>query len=280
VASVSPLQANAAGTAAALEVYPATSPQSAATTGLVDRLRETVIPRATAGTGVTVYVGGPTATYIDLGALLASRLLPFIALVLAIGFLLLLIVFRSLAIPFTAAVANLLSIGAALGVVVAVFQYGWTGLPPGPVNFAVPTMTFAIVFGLSTDYQVFLLSRIQEEWDLHHDNDRAIHDGMGRASGVITGAAIIMIAVFGSFVLGGQLLLEQFGVGFAVAVALDAFLIRFILVPALMHILGDTNWQFPRWLSWLPRLHIERQEPAHAPAHGKSLQEPTRAVSE
>ncbi len=266
VASVSPPQVSPAGTAAVLEVYPASSPQAAATGDLVRRLRGTVIPRATAGTGVAVYVGGPTATFIDLGALLGSRLLPFVAVVLAIGFTLLLIVFRSVAIPLTTAVLNLLSIGAALGVVVAVFQYGWTGLPPGPVNFAVPTMTFAIVFGLSTDYQVFLLSRVQEEWLAHHDNARAVHDGVGRVSGVITSAAIIMIAVFGSFVLGGLQLLQEFGVAFAVAVALDAFLIRFALVPALMYILGDRNWQLPAWLGWLPRVHIYGRDMANPPA--------------
>jgi RND superfamily putative drug exporter len=257
VASVTPPQVNPAGTAAVLQVYPATSPQAAATSELVRRLRDTIIPRATAGTGLTVYVGGPTATFIDLGALLGSRLLPFIAVVLAIGIAALLIVFRSLAIPLTAAVLNLLSIGAALGVVVAVFGYGWTGLPPGPVNFAVPVMTFAIVFGLSTDYQVFLLSRIQEEWRTHHDNARAVQDGTSRVSSIITGAAIIMIAVFGSFVVGGQRLLQEIGTGFAVAVALDAFLIRFTLVPALMYILGDRNWQLPAWLRWLPRVHME-----------------------
>jgi putative drug exporter of the RND superfamily len=265
VASAGPPQISRAGTAAVLQVYPATSPQSAATSELVRRLRDTIIPRATAGTGVTVYVGGPTATFIDLGALLGSRLLPFIAVVLAIGFVLLLIVFRSLAVPLAAAVLNLLSIGAALGVVVAVFQYGWTGLAPGPVNFAVPTMTFAIVFGLSTDYQVFLISRIKEEWNTHHDNTRAVHDGISRVSGIITGAAIIMIAVFGSFVLGGLQLLQEFGVGFAVAVALDAFLIRFALVPALMYILGDRNWQLPAWLGWLPRVHMESAEIPGAP---------------
>jgi RND superfamily putative drug exporter len=262
VASVSPPVDNPAGTAAVLQVYPTTSPQAAATSELASRLRDTIIPRAAAGTGVTVYVGGPTATFIDLGALLGSRLLLFIAMVLAIGFVLLLIVFRSVAIPLTAAVMNLLSIGAALGVVVAVFQFGWTGLSAGPVDFAIPVMTFAIVFGLSTDYQVFLLSRIQEEWHTHHDNARAVHDGMTRVSGIITGAAIIMIAVFGSFVLGGQRLLQEIGTGFAVAVALDAFLIRFVLVPALMYILGDRNWQLPTWLAWLPRVHIE---PAEAP---------------
>jgi putative drug exporter of the RND superfamily len=265
VASVSPPQVSPAGTAAVLQVYPATSPQSAATSELVRRLRDTIIPRATAGTGVTVYVGGPTATFIDLGALLGSRLLPFIAVVLAIGFVLLLVVFRSVAIPLTTAVLNLLSIGAALGVVVAVFQYGWTGLPAGPVNFAVPTMTFAIVFGLSTDYQVFLLSRIKEEWSTHHDNTRAVHDGISRVSGIITGAAIIMIAVFGSFVLGGLQLLQEFGVGFAVAVALDAFLIRFALAPALMYILGDWNWRLPSWLGWLPRVHMESAGTPDAP---------------
>ncbi len=261
VASVSPPQVSPAGTAAVLQVYPVTSPQAAATSDLVRRLRDTIIPRATTGTGVTVYVGGPTATFIDLGALLASRLLPFIAVVLAIGFVLLLLVFRSLAIPLTAAVLNRLSIGAALGVVVAVFQYGWTGLPAGPVNFAVPTMTFAIVFGLSTDYQVFLLSRIKEEWDTDRDNARAVHDGVSRVSGIITGAAIIMIAVFGSFVLGGQLLLQEFGVGFAVAVALDAFLIRFALAPALIYILGDRNWKLPAWLDWLPGVRVQAAGP-------------------
>jgi putative drug exporter of the RND superfamily len=263
-----------------LQVTPTSAPQSAATSDLVSRLRDTVIPRATAGTGVAVYVGGPTASFIDLSSLLGSQLLPFIAVVLAIGFMLLLILFRSLAIPLTATVMNLLTIGAALGVVTAVFQHGWTGLPAGPVDFAVPVMTFAIVFGLSTDYQVFLLSRIQEEWHGQRDNDRAVHDGMSRASGVITGAAIIMIAVFGSFILGGQLLLEQFGVAFAVAVALDAFLVRFILVPAVMYILGDRNWQSPRWLGWLPRLHVEYREPAPGRAPGRSRPEPTGAVSE
>jgi putative drug exporter of the RND superfamily len=129
-------------------------------------------------------------------------------------------------------------------------------------------MTFAIVFGLSTDYQVFLLSRIQEEWQAHRDNAQAVHDGLSRVSSVITGAALIMITVFGSFVVGGQRILQEFGVAFAVAVALDAFLIRFALVPAIMYILGDRNWQLPAWLSWLPRLHIEPEpetEPGAAP---------------
>jgi putative drug exporter of the RND superfamily len=268
VASASPPQLNQAATAAVLVVYPATAPQDSATSDLVHRLRDTVIPRAIGATGVNVYVGGPTATFIDLGSLLGSTLLPFIAVVLAIGFVLLLIVFRSVAIPLTAAVLNVLSIGAALGVVVAVFQHGWTGLEAGPIDFAVPVMTFAIVFGLSTDYQVFLLSRIQEEWQAHRDNAQAVHDGLSRVSSVITGAALIMITVFGSFVVGGQRILQEFGVAFAVAVALDAFLIRFALVPAIMYILGDRNWQLPAWLSWLPRLHIEPEpetEPGAAP---------------
>jgi len=261
VGSVSPPRTNPAGTAAVLQVYPITSPQSAATGDLVHRLRDTVIPRATAGTGMAVHVGGPTATFIDLSSLLGRGLVPFIGVVVAIGFVVLLMVFRSLAIPLTAAVMNLLSIGAALGVVVAVFQHGWTGLATGPIHFALPVMMFAIVFGLSTDYQVFLLSRVQEEWHTHHDNARAVHDGMGRVSGIITSAAVIMVAVFGSFIVGGQRLLQEIGVGLAVAVALDAFLIRFIAVPAIMYILGDRNWRFPRWLRWLPRLHIETDEP-------------------
>ena len=271
VGSVSPPRTNPTGTAAVLQVYPITSPQSAATSDLVHRLRDTIIPRATAGTGVAVHVGGPTATFIDLASLLGSRLVPFVAVVVAIGFVVLLIVFRSLVIPLTSAVMNLLSIGAALGVVIAVFQYGWTGLASGPIQFALPVMMFAIVFGLSTDYQVFLLTRVQEEWHTHHDNTRAVHDGMGRVSGIITGAALIMIAVFGSFVLGGQRFLQEIGVGLAVAVALDAFLIRFIAVPAIMYILGDRNWRLPRWLGRLPRIHIEPEQPTETPPAGSPI---------
>ncbi|NUT21809.1 MAG: MMPL family transporter [Hamadaea sp.] len=263
VSSVSPARTNPAGTAAVFQVYPTDSPQSAATADLVHRLRDNVLPRAVADTGVTVHVGGPTATFIDLASLLGSRLVPFVAVVVAIGFLVLLVLYRSLAIPLTAAVMNLLSIGAALGVTIAVFQFGWTGLSTGPINFALPVMMFAIVFGLSTDYQVFLLSRIQEEWYAHRDNTRAVHEGMGRVSGIITGAAVIMIAVFGSFVLSGQRFLGEIGVGLAVAVALDAFLIRFTVVPAIMFILGDANWWLPRRLSRrLPRVHLEPAEAA------------------
>ncbi|NUR57781.1 MAG: MMPL family transporter [Catenulispora sp.] len=261
VASVSPPRTNPNGTTVVLQVVPTTSPQAAATSDLVHRLRDTVIPRATGDSGVAVHVGGPTAGFIDLSSLLASRLLPFVAVVLVIGFVLLLVVFRSVAIPLTAAVLNLLSIGAALGVVSFVFQHGLTGLPPSPVSFAVPVMMFAIVFGLSTDYQVFLLTRVQEEWQVHRDNARAVREGMGRVSTVITGAAVIMIAVFGAFALGGQLLFEQIGIGFAVAVALDAFLLRFILVPAVMYIMNDRNWALPRWLNWLPQVHIEAEQP-------------------
>ncbi|WP_347591942.1 MMPL family transporter [Streptomyces sp. B6B3] len=274
VASVSPPRTNPAGTTAVLSVVPTTSPQDEATSDLVHRLRDTVIPRATGDSGVAVHVGGPTASFIDLSSLLSSRLLPFVAVVLVIGFVLLLVVFRSLAIALTAALLNLLSIGAALGVVSFVFEHGLTGLPDSPVSFAVPVMMIAIVFGLSTDYQVFLLSRVQEEWHTHRDNDRAVRDGMGRVSGIITGAAVIMIAVFGAFALGGQLLFEQIGIGFAVAVALDAFLIRFILVPAVMYILGERNWKLPRWLRWLPQLHIEAEEPHDTtPAKQPSLEE-------
>jgi RND superfamily putative drug exporter len=259
VASVSPPRVGPTGTAAVIEVVPTTSPQAAGTADLVHRLRDTVLRHAVAGSPVVVHVGGPTAAFIDLSSLLAGRLALFVAVVLAIGFVLLLVLFRSVVIPLTAAVLNLLSIGAALGVVVAVFGGS------GPVVFALPVMMFAIVFGLSTDYQVFLLSRIQEEWLTHGDNDRAVHDGTGRVSGVITGAALIMIAVFGSFALGGQVLLQQIGVGFAVAVALDAFLLRFILVPAVMYILGRRNWYLPRRLDRLPRVHLEPARPADEP---------------
>jgi putative drug exporter of the RND superfamily len=192
VSSVSPPRVNPAGTAAVMQVYPRASPQSAQTSDLVHRLRDSAIPHAT---GLTVHVGGPTATFIDLSSLLAGRLLPFVAVVVAIGFVVLLALFRSVVVPLTAAVLNLLSIGAALGVVVLVFQSG-----SAPVQFALPVMMFAIVFGLSTDYQVFLLTNMHHEWNEHHDNDRAVSTGMTRVSGIITGAAIIMIAVFGFFV--------------------------------------------------------------------------------
>lgn len=261
VASVTASRVSPDGATAVLQVYPASSPQDPDTSELVSRVRDTLIPAATEGTGVDAYVGGPTATFIDLSTLLASRLLLFIALVVAIGLVALLVVFRSIAIPITAAVLNLLSIGAALGVVVAIFQLGWTGLPTGPIDFALPVMMVAIVFGLSTDYQVFLLSSVHEEWLAHSDNNRAVREGMARVSGVITGAALIMIAVFGSFVPGGQRLLQEIGTGFGVAVALDAFLIRFALVPALMYILGDWNWRLPSWLGWIPRVHVESGRP-------------------
>lgn len=270
VASMTTPRLSPDGATAVFQVYPATSPQDPDTGDLVSRARDTIIPRAVEGTGVDAYVGGPTATFIDLSTLLGSRLLLFVVLVVAIGLVALLLVFRSVAIPITAAILNLLSIGAALGVVVAVFQFGWTGLPTGPIDFALPVMMVAIVFGLSTDYQVFLLSSIQEEWLAHRDNARAVREGMIRVSGVITGAALIMIAVFGSFVPGGQRLLQEIGTGFAVAVALDAFLIRFALVPALMYILGDWNWRLPSWLGWLPHVHVESGRPDEAASRDES----------
>jgi RND superfamily putative drug exporter len=193
---------------------------------------------------------------------LASRLPLFIGAVLALSFLLLLAVFRSVLVPVKAVIMNLLSIGAAYGVVVAVFQWGWLSGPlgiegTGPIEPFVPMMLFAIVFGLSMDYEVFLLSRIREEYDRTGDNALAVADGLAATARVITAAAAIMVMVFGSFVLGEFRTLKLFGLGLAVAIFIDATVVRVLLVPATMELLGKTNWWFPRWLGWIPQLHVE-----------------------
>jgi RND superfamily putative drug exporter len=253
---------NASGRAAIIRVIPTSSPQSEATTRLIERLRDRVIPDTTSGTGATVYVGGITAAGTDVSDTLSSRLPVFIGGVLALSFLLLLVVFRSVLVPVKAVVMNLLSIAAAYGVVVAVFQWGWLAGPlgiqgTGPIEPFVPMMLFAIVFGLSMDYEVFLLSRIREEYDRTGDNALAVADGLAATARVITAAAAIMIMVFASFVLGEFRVIKLFGLGLAVAILIDATIVRIVLVPATMELLGDRNWWFPRWLGWLPQLHVE-----------------------
>ncbi len=255
--------ANADGTAAVLQVYPMTAPQDAATEDLVERLRDDVIPDATAGTGLGVKVGGLTAAADDFAEYTASRLPIFIGAVLVLSFLLLMAVFRSLLVPLKAVVMNLLSIGAAYGVVVAVYQWGWAGdlfgvAKTGPIEAWAPVFLFAVVFGLSMDYEVFLLSRIKEEYDRTHDNATAVADGLAVTARVITAAAAIMVCVFASFVFGPDRALQLFGLGLAVAVLVDATIVRLLLVPATMELLGDRNWWLPRWLDRiLPRIHIE-----------------------
>jgi RND superfamily putative drug exporter len=248
-------------------VYPATAPQAAATTALVNRLRSTVLPRATAGRGVRLLVGGETAAGIDASSYLSQRLPLVIGLVIVLSFILLMAVFRSVAIPLKAAIMNLLSIGAAYGAIVAVYQWGW--LAPvfsvsrtGPIDPWIPLMMFTITFGLSMDYEVFLLSRVQEEWHRTGDPGAAVADGIAATGRVITAAAAIMICVFGSFVIGDPLhILDVFGLGLAVAILVDATLVRMVLVPSIMQLLGPANWWFPRWLDrTVPHLEVEARE--------------------
>jgi RND superfamily putative drug exporter len=251
------------GDAAVIRVIPSSSPQSEATTDLVGTLRDDVIPDALRGSDVQVHVGGLTASSIDVSERLSGRLPIFIGAVLLLSFLLLMAVFRSLLVPLKAVVMNLLSIGAAYGVVVAVFQWGWfsgaLGVEQtGPIAPFVPMMMFAILFGLSMDYEVFLLSRVREEYDRTGDNALAVADGLASTARVITAAALIMVTVFASFILGDIATVKLFGLGLATAILVDATVVRMVLVPATMELLGDRNWWFPRWLDrLLPRLHVE-----------------------
>ena len=248
------------------QAYPTTSAQDAATTDLVQRLRSKVLP----GTGVPVKVGGFNAGSIDFSAFLGSRLPLLIGGVLVVSFLLLMLVFRSLLVPLKAVIMNLLSVGSAYGVIVAVFQWGWgrslIGVgKAGPVEAWAPMMLFAIVFGLSMDYEVFLLSRMKEEYQRTGDNFTAVADGVAATARVITAAALIMVCVFAAFVLAPDRQLKLFGMGMAVAVFVDATVVRMILVPATMELLGARNWWIPKWLDKvLPRIDVEGQHHDHA----------------
>jgi RND superfamily putative drug exporter len=263
---------NPAGNAAVLIVYPATAPQAASTASLVNHLRAMVIPQATAGTDVQLLVGGETAAGIDASSYLSQRLPLVIGLVILVSFLLLMAVFRSVAIPLKAAAMNLLSIGAAYGAIVAVYQWGWLSSvfgvsQPGPIDPWIPLMMFTITFGLSMDYEVFLLSRVQEEWHRSGDSSAAVADGIASTGRVITAAAAIMVCVFGSFVIGDPLrILDVFGLGLAVAILVDATLVRMILVPSIMQLLGKANWWFPHWLDRaVPHLDVDSGPAPSAP---------------
>jgi RND superfamily putative drug exporter len=264
IAEVSPTFPNRAGTptAALWRVIPTTAPQAEATTKLVDHLREDVLPRAERGTKLDVAVTGFVAIQVDFSDYLAKRLLVFFAVVLSLSFLLLMVVFRSVLVPLKAVVMNLLSIGAAYGVVVALFQWGWgepvLGVAGAPIEPFMPMMLFAIVFGLSMDYEVFLLSRVKEEWDRTGDSHLSVADGLAATARVISAAAAIMVFVFGSFLLEHDRVIKLFGTGLATAVLLDATVVRMLLVPATMELLGDRNWWLPRWLDrLLPRIDVE-----------------------
>ncbi|WP_225837861.1 MMPL family transporter [Streptomyces sp. NK08204] len=266
VASVTPVTYDGGGDTAYLTVVPDSAPQSQRTSDLVDRLRTEVLPRAESGTSLDVHVGGVTASYDDFAHVIVGKLPLFVGAVIGLGCLLLLTAFRSLGIPLKAAVMNVAAVGAAFGIVVAVFQWGWgselLGLGrAGPIEPFLPVIMVSVLFGLSMDYQVFLVSRMYEEWLATGDNRRAVRVGLAETSRVINSAAVIMISVFLAFVLSGDRVIAMFGIALASAVALDAFVLRTLLVPALMHLLGAANWWLPGWLERrLPRISIEPPE--------------------
>jgi RND superfamily putative drug exporter len=262
VASVAPAKFNPTGDVATISVYPSSSPQAYATTQLVSKLRGETIPPVESSTGMHVYVGGVTAGAVDFASVLGKKLPLFIGVVVLLSALLLMIVFRSLVIPLQAAVMNLLSIGASLGVIVVVFQWAWfdsiMGVKAGPIESFVPVMLFAIVFGLSMDYEVFLVSRIHEQWTRGGESRRAVSEGLALTGRVVTAAAAIMICVFLSFMLGESRVIKEFGLALASAVFLDAIIVRCLLLPAVLDIVGNRTWSIPDRLDrLLPRLNIE-----------------------
>ncbi|HEY1834654.1 MAG TPA: MMPL family transporter [Solirubrobacteraceae bacterium] len=262
IAAVAPSRVSPNGQVATLTVYPHSSPQAYATTQLVSSLRDHVIPPVASHTGMKVYVGGFTAGAVDFASVLGQKLPLFIGVVVLLSALLLMIVFRSLVIPLQAAFMNLLSIGASLGVIVAVFQWGWfpglMGVQKGPIESFIPVMLFAIVFGLSMDYEVFLISRIHERWMLRDDSRAAVGDGLALTGRVVTAAAAIMVCVFLSFMLGEERVIKEFGLSLSSAVFLDALVVRCLLLPAALNLLRDWTWKLPTRLARvLPQLRIE-----------------------
>jgi RND superfamily putative drug exporter len=270
VASVTPFPVAPGAKLGIVQVVPTTSPQDKATSDLIQHLRSTVIPAAEQGTSLHVYVGGMTAIFDDFANVLTSKLPLFLGVIILLGFLLLMLAFRSILVPATAAVMNLLAAGASFGVVTAVFQLGWgtdlLGLgKAGPIEAFLPVIMLAILFGLSMDYQVFLVSRMHEEWVHTGDNRLAVSRGQAATGKVITAAAAIMIFVFLGFAFGGQRVISEFGIGLSSAVLLDAFIVRTVLVPATMHLFGEANWWLPQWLDrLLPHLSVEPVEDATA----------------
>ncbi|MGW7521470.1 MMPL family transporter [Streptomyces sp. NPDC054796] len=294
VAQVSGGELNGSGTSTTgvITVVPDSAPQDESTSRLVERLRTDVVPESEADSGLRVSVGGLTASYDDFASVILGKLPLFVGVVIALGCALLLVAFRSVGIPLKAALMNVLAVAASFGIVVAVFQWGWGSglLAPlgldtldalgggGPIEPFLPVIMVSVLFGLSMDYQVFLVSRMYEEWRLTGDNRRSVRVGLAETGRVINSAAVIMIAVFGAFVLSGDRVIAMFGVGLAAAVALDAFVLRTLLVPALMHLLGGANWWLPGWLErWLPRVSIEPGDEAREPEPGSGTErEPER----
>ncbi|MCK9519366.1 MAG: MMPL family transporter, partial [Dehalococcoidia bacterium] len=285
VAAVGAPQTSPDGRVTLFSVIPESAPQDAATTALVHELRGQTFPSVLEGTEsqANVFVAGTTARYVDIADRIGDRLPLFFTIVISISFVLLTMVFRSLVIAFKAALMNLLSIGAAYGVVVAVFEWGWglqlTGADKaGPVESFLPMMLFAVLFGLSMDYEVFLVSRIREEYLRTRDNAQSVAHGLAATASVITAAATIMIVVFLSFVLNDQRVVKEFGLGLAVAVFIDATVVRLLLVPATMQLMGSWNWWLPGWLDRvLPRISIEGQ--SQEPVADTPVAEVTAAAS-
>src|SRR3954452_17696856 len=271
VAKVTSITLNPAKDTGVFQLYPTTSPQSADTTELLDHIRGDVLPPIEQKTGAQLHVGGITAIFEDFGDAIAEKLPLFIGVVVLLSALLLMMVFRSVLVPLKAMVMNLLSIGAAFGIVVAVFQWGWgaslIGIDnTGPIISFFPIFLFAIIFGLSMDYEVFLMSRIHEEWEHRKDATEAVSRGLALTGRVITAAAAIMVTVFASFMLGDERIIKLFGLGLSSAVLIDAIVIRSVLVPAIMQLLGRRAWYFPAGLDrLLPRLHVEPAEDDPSP---------------
>jgi RND superfamily putative drug exporter len=263
-----------------IQVVPTTSPQSEQTDQLIDRLRDEVIPAS----GAEAHVGGVTAVFKDFASVTGERLPYFIAAIISLGFLLLLVAFRSLVVPLTAALMNLIAAAASFGVLVAIFQWGWgtelLGIgKEGPITAFLPVIMLSLLFGLSMDYQVFLVSRMHEEWVHTKDNARAVRVGLAETSRVINCAALIMICVFSAFVLSGDMEGAMAGIGLAAAVALDAFILRTALVPAAMHLLGKSNWWLPAGLEKrLPHLAVEPREEAVVAAAAEPADGPASVV--
>ena len=275
VAAVLGPQSNRADAPTAVRwlVTPKSGPQEEATADLVNRLRREVLPPIEQASRADVLVSGLVAGNVDMSQYMVDRLPVFFGAVLALSFILLMLVFRSLLVPLKAVLMNLLSIGAAYGVVVALFQWGWlgdlTGVAPGPIEAWVPMMLFAVVFGLSMDYEVFLLSRVREEWLRTGDSRTSVADGLAATAKVITAAAAIMVVVFGSFMLEFERTMKMMGTGLAVAILFDATIVRMLLVPATMELLGDRNWWLPGWLDrLLPNVDVEGRSDEAAPLEG------------
>jgi RND superfamily putative drug exporter len=266
VAAVTPMQIDKAGTTAFFNAISKAGPAEQTTTNLVNELRDSTIPNAEKGTNMKADVGGSTAAYDDLASRISSKLPLQIIVVIALSFLLLILAFRTVVVPPQAAVMNLLSIGASYGVLTAIFQYGWLHSVIGlsgavPIVSYVPLFMFAILFGLSMDYEVFLVSQIEEHVHAGEDNKSSVVLGLVTSARVITSAALIMVFVFGSFLLNGDPTIKQFGVGLAIAVILDATVVRCLLVPALMVLMGNHNWFMPKWLDRVvPHMSIEGAE--------------------